>query len=578
MNFTSMLKSIGTSLFFCLAFSYEIPSGKAVGFTDVTVAAGVNYSHVSQPIPPTTINEPLHMLGGAAAGDFDGDGWVDLFVTRLDDTDILYKNQGDGTFQDVSLTAGFDHSLRTNGASWGDIDNDGDLDLYVTTVFDSSKRHHLYVNQGDGSFSEEAISRSADVSSTGQLKGFSSTFGDYDRDGYLDIFVTEWRAAGNGHSRLLRNLGASSPGHFEDKTVAAGIDLNENNGTTESFGFTPQFTDLDRDGHMDLVVASDFGTSKLYWNNGDETFTNGTAAAGVGSDENGMGSTVADYDGDGDLDWFVSSIYDPGGCPKTSCGWSHSGNRLYRNEGNRTFSDVTDEAGVRDGGWGWGSAFLDYDNDGDLDLTHTNGIDFGATTDDEPFLDDPTKFWVNDSGVFTEAATQLGITNDESGKGLLTLDFDNDGDLDLFIVNNSSSPVLYRNDTISPAGDNGYAWLKIKTVGGLSNRDGIGAQITVDPDTSILGDEVYREVSAGSNFLSQSEMTVHVGLGNITEDIDLISIIWPSGYEQQLRGVSPNQFLLVTEIPEPSSIILASLGLALFYTRRFKCGIRFWPS
>jgi len=568
MNYKPLIKIVGSSFFFCIAFFQEMPCGNAAVFTDVTNTAGVNYSQAPQPIPPTTINEPLHMLGGAAAGDFDGDGWVDLFVTRLDDTDILYKNQGNGTFRDVSLAAGFKQSLRTNGASWGDIDNDGDLDLYVTTVLDSSQRHYLYINQGNGSFTEEAIARGADVSSSGQLKGFSSTFGDYDRDGYLDIFVTEWRAKGNGQSRLLRNRGATSPGQFEDKTLEAGINLNENNGTSESFGFTPQFTDLDRDGYMDLVVASDFGTSKLYWNDGDGTFTDGTSAAGVGGDENGMGSAVGDYDGDGDLDWFVSSIYDPGGCPTLTCGWSHSGNRLYRNEGNRTFSDATDEAGVRDGGWGWGSAFLDYDNDGDLDLTHTNGIDFGATINDEPFLDDPTKFWVNESGVFSEAASQLGITDDASGKGLLTLDYDNDGDLDLFIVNNSSTPVLYRNNTISPTSNNGNAWLKIDTIGILSNRDGIGAQITVDPDISVVGDEIYREVSAGSNFLSQSEITVHVGLGNFTGDIDLISITWPSGYEQQLRGISPNQLLVVVEIPEPTTALLSGLCVCCISCRR----------
>lgn len=312
-----------------------------------------------------------------------------------------------------------------------------------------------------------------------------------------------------------------------------------------SYAFAPTFADMDRDGHTDLVIAGDFGQSRLFWNNGDGTFTNGTAAAGLGIDENGMGSAIGDYDGDGDLDWFVSSIHEAGGaCGGVPfCGWGDSGNRLYRNDGGRTFSDVTDSAGVRESGWGWGAAFLDYDNDGDLDLTHTNGVDFPVETNGALFINDPTRFWKNEDGVFTDAATQAGVTDDASGKGLLTFDYDNDGDLDMFIVNNSGQPLLYRND-----GGNESDWLRIKTIGAGSNADGIGAQITILPDETKPDEVLYAEVIAGSHFLGQSENTVHFGLADFSGTIDLVTIEWPAtGIVQVFEDVVPNELLSIME-------------------------------
>ena len=514
----------------------------AIGFTDVTIAAGVNYTQWQLPVEDT---ESLFMSGGAAAGDFDGDGWVDLYVTRLDNSDILYRNLGNGGFQDVSETAGFSQSLRTNGATWGDVDNDGDQDLYVTTLLDDSRRYYLYINDGNGVFTEEAVTRGADLTAPLATNGFSTTFGDYDHDGYLDLFTVEWNSNfGEEHSRLLRNLGAAGPGIFEDVTLAAGVDISAGHPHSTSYGFAPTFIDMDRDGHVDLVVAADFGGSRLFWNNGDGTFSNGTIAAGVGTDENGMGSAIGDYDGDGDLDWFIASIYETvSSCSELACNWGASGNRLFQNHGDRTFTDVTDVAGVRDGGWGWGSNFFDYDNDGDLDLTHTNGIDFPNSTVEAPFEGDQTRFWENTNGVFAEIATQIGITDTDSGKGLLTFDYDNDGDLDLFIVNNSGQPLLYRND-----GGNTYDWLQVETVGSGSNADGIGAQITVVPDLASPDELIYQEISAGSNFLGQSEAVAHFGLGEFSGTIDMVTVFWPAtGIVQILEDVAPNSVLIVTE-------------------------------
>ncbi len=534
---------------FCTVFTAALLCGLAqrccaVSFTDVTVAAGVSYTQWQLPVTDSDLI--LYMSGGAAAGDFDGDGWADLFVTRLDNTDILYRNLGDGTFQDVSASAGFNHSMSTNGATWGDVDNDGDLDLYVTTLHDSSLRYHLYINNGNSSFTEEGVARGADLTVQPFPQGFSSTFGDYDHDGYLDLFTTEWNTdPGFGNSRLLRNRGAAAPGNFIDVTQAAGVDVSHGHPRGVSYAFAPTFIDMDRDGHVDLVVAGDFEGSRLFWNNGDGTFTNGTASAGVGTDENGMGSAIGDYDGDGDLDWFISSVYEEGGaCGGLQyCGWGDTGNRFYQNNGDRTFDDVTDSAGVREGGWGWGATFLDYDNDGDLDLTHTNGVDYEGVTIEAIFEEDQTRFWENRDGVFEDVATDIGVTDVSSGKGLLTFDYDNDGDLDLFIVNNAGQPVLYRND-----GGNSNDWLRIKTVGTQSNADGIGAQITVVPDAAAPGDFLYHEVTAGSNFLGQNERIAHFGLGEFEGTVDRVTIEWPaSGIVQVLEDVAANSLLTARE-------------------------------
>ena len=520
-----------------------LPLAAAAVFTEVTLQAGINFSQWQ----PTTPDDPqLYMTGGAAAADYDNDGWIDLFVTRLDDTDILYRNLGDGTFQDVSTQAGFTQSRMTNGATWGDIDNDGDQDLYVTVIQDVARRNYLYLNNGDGSFSEEALSRGVALSTQQLTDNFGSTFGDYDHDGYLDLFTVEWNSdSGAGNSRLFRNRGAANPGVFEDVTLAAGVDTSVGNPIGNSFAFAPTFADMDRDGHTDLVIAGDFGQSRLFWNNGDGTFSNGTASAGLGSDENGMGSAIGDYDGDGDLDWFVSSIYEAGGAcgGLPICNWGDSGNRLYRNDGGRTFTDVTDATGVREGGWGWGSVFLDYDNDGDLDLSHTNGVDFPAEPRGAIFANDPTKFWENDGGVFTEVATQVGITDNASGKGMLTFDYDNDGDLDLFIMNNQGQPILYRND-----GGNNNAWLRIKTIGTQSNQDGVGAQVTVLPDENAPDNLHYGEVMAGSHFLGQSERILHFGLADFAGIVDRITVEWPTtGIIQVIEDITPNQLITLVE-------------------------------
>ena len=336
-----------------------VPFEPELAFTEVGASIGLDYVHGIVETSPDCIVDSLlgpgsycigeRMTAAFAAGDYDGDGDPDLYVPRTYGGDLLLRNEGDGTFSDDTVPAGLGREASSS-AVWSDVDNDGDQDLYVTGLGDT--RHYLYINDGAGHFTEEGIARNAVVKSPYVHVPYGIGLGDYDLDGYVDIYVSEWMSdAGIGkhdsHNRLLHNLGAAAPGYFEDVTDAAGVNVDavwsEVGAQAGSWGFSPAFADLDGDRWPDLVVVSDFGCSRLFWNDGDGTFTDGTVAAGVGLDENGMGSAFGDIDLDGDLDWFVTAITDPppAGLPE---------NRLYRYDGGRTFVEIADAAGVS---WPW---------------------------------------------------------------------------------------------------------------------------------------------------------------------------------------------------------------------------------
>jgi hypothetical protein len=524
-------------------------TGEAVGvtFTDVTSSAGIVYS-LPDPLPPLGDN-PIAESGGAAAGDFDNDGWTDLFVTRYWDTPFLYRNNHDGTFSDVTASA-FSAGIpgtNSSGASWGDIDNDGDLDLAVSTVY-NSPGNALYINDGSGQFTEQAAARGTNIG--GASFGMMSTsFGDYDNDGYLDMYTSEWRGLSGytgdpTRARLLRNRGAAQPGYFDDVTAASGAAMGPLSGVPvyQSNSFTPRFVDFDRDGHTDIFVNSDNGSSRLFWNNGNGTFTDGTGPIDSSLGLSDMGLAIGDIDGNGLLDFFTTDVCHPSNCSTSS------GNRLFRNFGNRTFLESSLASGVREAGWGWGTQMFDYDNDKDLDIVATNGYYTSATVP-PGFENDAIRLFRNNGqgGVlttFTNVASDVGMTDTSQGRGLLKFDYDRDGDLDVFIVNNFQAPVLYRNDGGNQAGD----WLQIETEGTISNADGVGAFITVTPDLAFPNKKLVHEVTLSSSFLSQSEPIAHFGLGANSGLIDLVRIEWPaSGIVQELYNVTPNQRLLVVE-------------------------------
>lgn len=555
----------------------SLPAEQACGgvcpvFTEVASAAGlatVQYrpTHPSRrecifPYPssggliPRQDCEPQWFTGGASVADVDDDGWPDIYMTRLAAPDHLFLNRGDGTFIDVASAVGLGECSYSNGSVFGDIDQDGDLDLLVTSL--GGHRHQLWINRlredGELRFEEQGQARGFALHSSYLHAGQSVTLGDYDRDGWLDIHINEWlrieqlpapgdpeRARHGG--RLLHNVGA---GYFEDVTQALGVDLLELD-EDGVFAFSSTFVDADGDGWQDLAVAIDFHRSRMFWNLAGAGFLDGTNAAGVNSESNAMGSTWADLDGDGDLDWFVTSIAElDHDCDGEGPCWRGSGNRLYSYVGARTFAKATDEAGVRDGAWAWGTAFFDADNDGDQDLALVNGWPGRDLNGGVYHHDTPARLWIHGETMpMSEEASLRGVADQGQGRGVVSFDYDRDGDLDLLLVNHAGPPRLFRND-----GGNRNAWLRVAARGTSSNRDGRGAKlrVQVEPD----GPWQIREVGVGSHFLGEGELIQHFGLGpDFDPQVDVVhrvAIEWPaSGIVQVLAEVAGNQTLTVVE-------------------------------
>jgi hypothetical protein len=526
-----------------------------VTFVDVAEAVGLTAPHnASEPclVRVGGYCQVSLTAGGAAVGDIDDDGWPDLLLTRMDGPPRLYRNVA-GTFEEVTADYGLDTiEGPTNGAAFGDVDNDGDLDLYLTTINDAGPGSFIDLRREGDVFVR--VDRGASLASRFYRGGFSAAFGDYDRDGHLDLHVNDWvvlEGEDPPHTRLLRNLG---DGAFEDVTASSGAtpfpiecwrgEPNPSGDACfEAKAFASAFVDMDFDGHPDLLSVRDFRGSRLFWNDGDGTFTDGTEAAAVGTDDTGMGSTVGDVDGDGDLDWFIACIGDPiRFCGSRPCMTGFTGNRLYRYEGGRRFLDVTDEAGVRTGGWGWGAAFVDFENDGDLDLVQTNGYELPDGDFDDVWNDEPMMAWENDgTGRFTLAPTERGFADTSSGKGLLLFDYDRDGDQDVLVVANLARPRLFENRGGNLAG----RWLRVRARPTVSAPGGRGVQVRVwrrEGDAPLL-----RLVDSISHFLGQSERVAHFGLGPGVDTVARLEVRWPSGRVEVREAVATNRVLVVDE-------------------------------
>jgi hypothetical protein len=551
-----------------------------IRFTDVTKAAGLDRRHTTLDLPPD-----LGMSSGAAVADVDADGDPDLYVTRIGRPNSLYRNDGDGTFTDIAAEAGVDRAPPKGGyqgsgaAAFGDIDGDGCLDLYVAGAGDSKRSGDdaLFANDCHGHFTDVTEGRGVALPATKAnlgAQGHSVTFADYDHDGDLDLLVLQWdpaflggRAseqaynqfpnpdslcqrtkanldgggdrtpqAGPNRSRLFRNDGSGS---FVDVTAAMGLPLDR------IAAFTGDFADIDGDGWEDLLIAGDFCTSHLFRNDHGTGFTDVTEEAGVGTDENGMGSVVRDLDGDGRPDWFVTSISGltrSGACPTRAGNAGCSGNRVYLNRGGFRFEDATDRLGVRHGWWGWGAAIEDFGNDGRLGIVQANGF-AGQDQARKEFKHDPLRFWVpsasapDPDGALLEAAAPAGLVDASVTHAVIPFDYDGDGDLDLFVTAYGDAPTLFRNDTPR---DRHWATIRLDDLSSPGNRAGTGARVRVSWGSS----SVTGWITTGGSYESQRLPELHVGLGSETGPLT-IEVWWP-GQTEPVRSTETQVDRIIT--------------------------------
>lgn len=509
-------------------------------FSEVTVQSGIEFDHQNNPEKPS---EATVIGAGGAVQDYDFDGYPDFYlVGGTDNQNALYKNQGNGTFVNVANQASVNiFNTLSSGPVFADIDGDFDLDLLVfsvnkagqpppTTGDSLENRPRLFINLGNGSFIESLTS-----GFNSGMPSFSGTFGDLDNDGDLDLFMTHWIADETTSKQLFwENNGT---GMFTDVTI-------EYLGTTQNalfdkWTFTPNFTDINNDGWLDVLLTSDFDTTRILQSTG---FANNQPTYFITqptyiSDENGMGAALADYDNDGDLDWFVTSIWDPNGVAEAN--WGVSGNRLYRNtstgEVNTTFEDATDEAGLRQGYWGWGACFADFNNDGHLDIYHENG--FPNEVYAQEFHHDPARLYMaNGNGSFTESAVQNGLNHTGQGRGVSCVDYDLDGDIDILIMPNDDSYRLYQN--INNSGN--YISINLFDTG--PNRYALQSKISVSTSSATQ----MRLVSSGNNYVSNNPLAQHFGLGNETI-INAITITWPDNVNKVIsNNITSNSNLSIS--------------------------------
>ena len=519
-------------------------------FTDIAEKAGLTATNVFGGVD--TKKYIIETTGtGVAIFDYDNDGWPDIFIvngTTLEGfppgkapTNHLYHNNHDGTFTDVTVKAGLaDATGWGQGVCVGDYDNDGWEDLYVTYY----GKNRLYHNNHDGTFTE--VGEKAGVAGNGKAWGTGCAFVDYNRDGHLGLMVANYvdfniattPVPGEGSSCVWKGVpvmcgprglpGAKNilyqnngDGTFTDVTKKAHIDQ-----TGGHYAFSVSTFDYDDDGWPDMYVACDSAPSILYHNNHDGTFTDVAVMSGVafnedGREQAGMGTSIADYNGDGRLDIFKTNFSDDTPI-------------LYRNDGNGVFTDVTYAAGLgtHTQYLGWGTMFFDFDNDSWPDIILVNGHVYPevdkfhlAAGYQEPRL----LYHNNTNGTFTDVSAAAGpaFTAVSSARGLAVGDLWNDGRQSVVINNVYAKPSLLVNSM-----KYGNHWVEFKTVGTRSNRDGLGAKITVKVGKRTLVDEVR----SGSSYISQNDLRVHFGLGAATK-LDSVEVRWTSGLTERFEDL-----------------------------------------
>jgi hypothetical protein len=539
--------------FFAAAFAGQATTARqsAVTFTDVTAAAKITWKHDNLVTPEKYFIET--MGGGGAFLDYDQDGWMDIYLVNSSATEYhkpkapirnaLYRNNGDGTFSDVTEKAGVAGRGFGQGVATGDYNNDGHPDIYITNY----GKNILYRNNCDGTFTDVT-----DKAGVGDSRwSTSAAFFDYDNDGLLDLFVCnylDWDFSKNifcGENRpgyrsychpnnykgisnaLYRNNG---DGTFSEVTKKAGIE------SAEGKGLGVVCADYNDDGWMDVFVANDAVRNFLFVNNRDGSFTESGLIAEVayglaGKPQSGMGCDLGDFDSDGLPDLIVTNIeLEP--------------NNIYHNNGDETFTDNTVRVGLAKVALlfsGFGVRFADYDNDGDLDLVIANGHPLdnihlfrdGVAWAERPFVHD------NTGGVFRDVSDERGeaMKKAYSGRALAMGDYDNDGDEDFLLVQNGGAPVLLRND-----GGNRNNWIGLHLEGTRSNRDATGARVTLT-----AGDlKIVRHLVGGSSYAAAHDPRLVIGIGGRTR-IDSVEIRWPSGSTEKIEGPGINGYLRMKE-------------------------------
>ncbi len=532
-------------------------------FTDATQDAGISFRHFSG---KRSTQLPEDMGSGAAWGDYDNDGWLDLFIANeagplsLSNEDIinsqahsvLYHNNRDGTFEEVSIQAGVDFRGWAMAPAWGDYDNDGWLDLFISSYGENV----FYQNNGNGTFTDRT-----NETGFGGLPGFwtGASWGDFNRDGFLDLYVSGYvQYSYQENQKSTLQYKAEVPVSLNPSSFKPERNLlyrNNGDGTfTEIAGpagvedlkgrsLSNVWCDFDDDGWPDLYVANDVSDNVLFRNLRDETFEEISHTALVADYRGAMGIAVGDWDGDADMDMFITH-------------WIAQENALYSNlrsqfsslgistPNTTRFMDEADRYGLGQIALdyiGWGTSFFDYNNDGRLDLFVVNGSTFQQKQ--KPWLLIPMPdqlFWnrgANEGFYDVSAVSGESLKSEYVGRGAAFGDYDNDGDVDIFVVNNDGPGVLLRND-----GGNRNRWLGVSLEGVQSNRQAIGAKLRLVSSNGIQ----IRQIGAQSSYLSQNSLIEHFGLGTGSK-VDTLEVLWPSGNRQVLLNITANQIIRITE-------------------------------
>jgi len=465
-------------------------------------------------------------MNGVAVADYDQDGDLDIFFTGIENFKLnndstwsrLFQNQGDGTFEDVTIEAGFgiqyvNEGLKAErgekmGAAWGDYDNDGFPDLFLA----NSREDQLYRNNGDGTF--EDVTAQAGVEGCNVCYSASGTWFDHDRDGDLDLYVS----LVNDANIFYKNNG---DGTFEDITNAAGV------GGERMITWTTVALDVGKDGYLDIWNINDTQINEFFENRSGQHYNEASRAYRLDDEGAGMGVAIGDYNNDGFFDAYVTNIF------------SHHPNPLFQNTGNRRFSNKAEDMGVEDAGWAWGTHFFDYDHDGDEDLAIVNGPIDKLTGDVQENIDN--FFFKNmlteGTMTFVDESQSSGFIGKAKGKGLEVFDYDMDGDLDLLVANMEEAPYFFKNTTIDNDQPITQNWFQLDLEGVASNRNAFGTEVRI-----IIGEKSYYRFHHGAGIFGQSIKPVHFGIGDVTI-IDEIQISWLTGKTEAIYEVPANQIL-----------------------------------